>query len=126
MASFNFESDLFSENTGITAGSNLIPGQGRQFQVSYIHILYFIFLFNYKAQDNTNNKSQLLSSLDPPNQSWLFFRLLCSHFVCLCFDCIQMYLVKKISVYKRNLSVFTVHLAETLDTYLQSFTFFLK
>ena len=90
---------------------------------SLFHIHIFI---HYKAQDDTNNKSQLLCSLDPPNQSWLFFRLLCSHFVCLCFDCIQMYLVKKISVYKRNLSVFTVHLAETLDTYLQSFTFFLK
>ena len=32
-ASFNFESDLIAENTGITAGSNLIPGPGRQFQV---------------------------------------------------------------------------------------------
>ena len=32
-ASFKFESDLIAENTGITAGSNLIPGPGRQFQV---------------------------------------------------------------------------------------------
>ena len=32
-ANFNFELDLISENTGITAESNLIPGLGHQFQV---------------------------------------------------------------------------------------------
>ena len=32
-ASFNFELDLIPVNTGITAGSNLTPGPGRQIQV---------------------------------------------------------------------------------------------
>ena len=47
--------------------------------VEYLEEIYqpysFIFLFNYKARDNTNKNHNLLCSLDPPNQSWLFWLL---------------------------------------------------
>ena len=36
------------------------------------NIYFFIFLFNFKARDNTNKNHNFLRSLDPPNQSMLF------------------------------------------------------
>ena len=49
-------------------------GEGTWYYNGNILISYFIILFNYKARDNTNKKNHnLLCSLDPPSQSWLFW-----------------------------------------------------
>ena len=65
-----------SQQDHIHGVSALLKALNKRKKISKIvwkNFIHSIFLFNYKARDNTNKNHNLLCSLDPPNQSWLFW-----------------------------------------------------